>query len=1160
MVRTHLRFLFVVLLPLLWAALPACSPGSSGSDSSGTITPGGGGGGGGTPDNVAAHEVRSLTARDTGAGRTIEVQFTGSDSTNIDRYLVSVDGHAEIAVQTVTALTRPGPDNNSYTVTFTGLTNGTSYTFRVKTQNNGTPPVVSTGVTVVMSPGSAVVFVQAAPHGGVYSTPPKIVFNYDYTDANVLYVRYTVNGADPTSSSGSIWLPATGPITMPSAHSSLRYLLVRSDNNNSSVRKDVYEYYPGGTPRFFKFCGMRQSRVGHTATILSTSSSTPSDVAVIGGANAGGILNDMERYKIDFEHFEAGTNAMAARRYHAAEILNGGQVLVTGGQTGDSPTASTDTAIVYDEAGNAFVAAGGNLGTRRYFHTATRLYDGTVVIIGGMEGRIKQAFTALDNSSKTTLLVSGLWDASIFKGDLVEMTSGAAAGQVGTIVSITVTADPSPQSTFVVEGLVSDVLSTNAFRVIAGRGLGTAERYSSTGAALGATSGGLWQPRYGHTATELNDGTVLVAGGSDDFTEPPANSDLSLEIYDRTSRQFAPLGPAARLSGNRFFHTATKLKDGRVLIAGGLSRGDSFFHASGFKGSILSSAEIFDPKNQTTVSAGAMTSPRVFHGASLLNDGRILLVGGVIGVTPDGSNIIGQTADLFDPTTGTFTAVVTNEARGNNRCVTLDDGRVLVVGGAGDFAELFDPLTNRFNATAHGVAGQRTYGAAATALPDGRLLLTGGQTENVSGSTQPVPGPVLASAEEYSMSSIASTLTAGPMATKRTYHASVRLLDPTATVTKAAWHGKVLVVGGINDGGAVAACELYDPTANRFTATGSLKIARYDHRMTRLPNGRVLVTGGGTTDSPLSSAPLSSGEIYNPANGTWSDAINMMSKGRTQHAAVLLPPHPGIHLLLRGKVLILGGNDIDDASAELFNPATNRFETFTELGLAEPAMIAGRQGFAAVLRTYSRGLARFTNGNGTVTGFGTRWTDAAIPAGQRPQVGDLILCETDGTFYRITAPVAGGTPDFATLTLQDATTGAATTYQGPSTVGYQPYVIFKPDVFVAGGEGGSLLTDVFNGATGAFINAGDVLSAGRYFPTMDGVDDGRILVAGGYSGLFSGDLFVPNAAAPPAAPGVIVKNILFSPADAFIYHFSVRPPNGLVLQFRRHSAQVFFPN
>src|SRR3989442_15517790 len=121
---------------------------------------------------------------------------------------------------------------------------------------------------------------------------------------------------------------------------------------------------------------------------------------------------------------------------------------------------------------------------------------------------------------------------------------------------------------------------------------------------------------------------------------------------------------------------STLLADGTVLIGGGNPGGKS-----------LKSAEIYDPATGLfTQTSHAMKTPRSQHTATLLQDGRVLLVGG-------------KSADLFYPNTQTFTEITQPPAnRKNHAALLLSDGSVLITGGytgggAVKFAELFDPLT-----------------------------------------------------------------------------------------------------------------------------------------------------------------------------------------------------------------------------------------------------------------------------------------------------------------------------------------------------------------------------------------------------------------------------------------------------------------------------------
>ncbi len=148
------------------------------------------------------------------------------------------------------------------------------------------------------------------------------------------------------------------------------------------------------------------------------------------------------------------------------------------------------------------------------------------------------------------------------------------------------------------------------------------------------------------------------------------------------------------MTGPRADHTATLLPDGRVLIVGGTGPGTSF----------LATAELFDPTTGTFTPTGSMSVPRESATATLLMDGRVLITGGHAGRHADIK--IYSSAEVFDPATGRFARVGDMSIpRHKHEAVLLKDGGVLVVGGSDErddaglynSAELFDPRTNSFS-------------------------------------------------------------------------------------------------------------------------------------------------------------------------------------------------------------------------------------------------------------------------------------------------------------------------------------------------------------------------------------------------------------------------------------------------------------------------------
>jgi len=366
-------------------------------------------------------------------------------------------------------------------------------------------------------------------------------------------------------------------------------------------------------------------------------------------------------------------------------------------------------------------------------------------------------------------------------------------------------------------------------------------------AAFTPTTGSMTVARDGHTATLLQSGQVLIAGGS------TASAGLqSAELYNPANQTFAATGS---MTIARSGHTATLLADaalpdyGDVLIAGGGSQ----------------TAELYDPTAGTFTATGSMVAPHTGLTATLLQNGQVLIAGGQTAA-----------AELFNPTTGTFTATgsLTVE-RTEHTATLLVTGQVLIAGGAnagGPTAttELYDPVSGTFTAT--GSMSEARSGHTATLLADA-------STPNYG--TVIIAGPD-ATAEAFdpatgTFSLVGNLLTAPGGSTATLRNDGTVLVAGGTRITRL---GR-LEVGGYNNTlvcvyGAtsvhvsLAATDLFAPESEGFTATGPLRVARASHTATLLADGTVLVTGGlmdgvVTNDNcPIrgTSTVLSSAELY----------------------------------------------------------------------------------------------------------------------------------------------------------------------------------------------------------------------------------------------------------------------------------------------------------
>ena len=279
--------------------------------------------------------------------------------------------------------------------------------------------------------------------------------------------------------------------------------------------------------------------------------------------------------------------------------------------------------------------------------------------------------------------------------------------------------------------------------------------------------------RAAHTATTLRSGQVLIAGGMD----TGGGSIGSVELFDPANNSIRPLGS---LAVSRVSHTATLLGDGRVVVAGG------------YNGEYLTSLEVFEPSTMRFRSAGSLRESRSGQTATLLPDGRILFAGGV----GQGWTYL-RTAELYDPATGRSESVGSMSVpREGHTATLLDDGRVLIVGGHSGrrpnvvvyaSAEVFDPRTRRFESA--GTLAVARHKHDAVKLTDGRVLVIAGadRSDHVHYATTEVYDPRTA------------TFAQGPSMANRRYKiagTSIVLPGGDVLVTSGAPVAELLDVGG----------------------------------------------------------------------------------------------------------------------------------------------------------------------------------------------------------------------------------------------------------------------------------------------------------------------------------------------------------------------------
>jgi hypothetical protein len=327
------------------------------------------------------------------------------------------------------------------------------------------------------------------------------------------------------------------------------------------------------------------------------------------------------------------------------------------------------------------------------------------------------------------------------------------------------------------------------------------------------------------------------------------------------------VGGAVQLVGRlrlaRSVATATTIGGNRVLIAGGMTEGAG----------AIREFEVFDASTNSVVAVGEMNEPRVGHSATLLADGRVLVLGGYNGTYL-------RSAVIFDPRTERFTGAGSmNVARSGHTATVLRDGTVLIAGGVGDgwsflaSAEIYDPRTGQFTSVKPMAFARESH--TATLMRDGRVLIAGGhrgRRENIV---------VYSSSEIYDPAQ--RQFAAGPaMTTARHKHDAVALAD-----------GRVLALGGSDprDRTRFTSAELFDPATNRWTAESPMEIGRFKIRDTalRLGDGRILVAGGGRF-----------AEVFDPRTRSFSRVEGGFGQDYSFASTALLDD---------GSALVLGGYD-----------------------------------------------------------------------------------------------------------------------------------------------------------------------------------------------------------------------------------------------------------
>jgi hypothetical protein len=311
----------------------------------------------------------------------------------------------------------------------------------------------------------------------------------------------------------------------------------------------------------------------------------------------------------------------------------------------------------------------------------------------------------------------------------------------------------------------------------------------------------------GNLAMALPDGTAIVMGGNASIF-PLVPDSLVTQFFDPKTETFSA-GPELAFSAvaHEFSEVAPLANGAFVIAEGGIN-------------TRRRQSQVYDPIARTFSTVGDLN---VFHlppaQATALNDGSVLLTG---------------RPELFDPESGQWTRIAdTVVNRRGHSATLLNDGTVLLVGGItcctpnGEFltgsAEIFDPVAQTFSLTGSLSTARALH--AATLLPDGRVLITGGIVDPDASSL----------AAEIFDPSISRFFFAGNLQFARDLHSAILLTD-----------GRVLIVGG--EGSTpfigVEATEIFDPSSGTFSLGPTVSPAFFSSTATLLSNGKVLIFGG----------------------------------------------------------------------------------------------------------------------------------------------------------------------------------------------------------------------------------------------------------------------------------------------------------------------------
>ena len=857
---------------------------------------------------------------------------------------------------------------------------------------------------------------------------------------------------------------------------------------------------------------MVSSREGHTATVLNDGT-----VLIAGGDLPGaGSLTTAEIYNPSASTFTAVSGTMtSARIFHDAVLLNGGKVLLLGGESDSGGTsAALNTAELYDPTAPTFTAVGGNMTSAREHQTATLLNDGTVLETGGTDGTNFFNTAEIYTTSKLTGLASIsisptsptvplgsqqlLMATGTFSGGSTQVLSSVLWSSSSTAVGTT--SNDSTDSGFVVTATQGTATITASAAGISGSAtltvpapalvsitlnpqaptmpLGTTLQFTpigtySDGSTQDLTSTAVWTSSSSSTtvssgglvtAAAFGTGTIQASAGSQS-----ASTTVTVTSPALVALAVSPATGTLSIGVTQQYQAVGTYTDGSTQ---NLTSSVSWFAVPQTSASINSSGLVtavaqgnvnitaaygrFSGIATLTVGSANLTSISVLPGTASIS------IGAVQQFTALGSYSDGSVQDITGSTTWTSSNGMASNVSSSGLATALAGGSTTISASRGSVT-----ATASLSVQTGTIAlNTSRYQHSATVLDNGSVLISGGVSCPSAGSCT-----YLNSAELYNPASGTITNT-GSMASART--APAVLLG----------NGKVLITGGYScdasgNCSSLSSSEIYDPNTGTFSSAGNMTIDRYEHTMTLLSNGQVLIAGGETCSSATSCTALNSGELYDPVAGTFT-ATGNLNAARFGASAVALSS---------GQVLIAGGFDGINypVTSELFDPTAGTFKTGRSLNTPRAnatatvlnngqVMIAGGSTCnspgcpTAVTELYASGRFSYpTYPTGNMDA--SRWDQTAT------------LLSNGQVFF------AGGYDSCSTLCVSDATTE-----------------LFDPLAFT--------------------FTTSQALSTGRSGHTATLLADGSVLLVGGINNgltLSSTDSYQPASLALPALASISIS-------------------------------------